>query len=226
MHGPLSNSLTDAVSTMHKLCEQMDRLIEHNVELASRLRILESKLSLSDSRPDDNDSISVLAAAGRRFLKDQENERGRDTGFAFDELLFSSRVYRNVFSSEPRMSEHNDEIQTIKTRQKYQTTPTIGVSVFSGLTLAEISNISVLSLPLSACELSNPHWYGGNTTTKHEHEVKIISFHSCSMLTEFTKEPQYAAIPENNSFTSSFPVSPTIRIISNKRQTFTLVINL
>jgi hypothetical protein len=61
--------------------------------------------------------------------------------------LSTSRVYRRTVSYECDISFTTSVVRTH------------AWSVFTGLSLSEISEISVIALPLSARDISNPQWY-------------------------------------------------------------------
>jgi len=61
--------------------------------------------------------------------------------------LSTSRVYRRTLSYECDTSFTTSVVRTH------------AWSVFTGLSLSEISDISVIALPLSARDMSNPQWY-------------------------------------------------------------------
>lgn len=136
-----SVSSTEATDSMNRLCvvieqlaESNTRLIESNMQMSNRLRMLESTLV-----PKSANSASSIAST----------RTWRSFRPSFESALFKTRVYtsalRNVSKSvkPPANSQHH----------------TGGWSVLSGVSLAEVSNISVLSLPVSAEELYNPGWY-------------------------------------------------------------------
>ncbi|KAH0539020.1 hypothetical protein FGG08_004414 [Glutinoglossum americanum] len=79
----------------------------------------------------------------------------RDVGWlhrAFEEILLDTRVYRRASSSPSAISLGSSEA------------PKAGWSMLSMLSLAEVSNISVLTLPLSLSDLYNPQWYDGSSS--------------------------------------------------------------
>lgn len=73
-------------------------------------------------------------------------------GFTFDPDLKASRVYMRVWSRDSNNSCSSSIV------------PSMGWSFLSGLSLADISNISTLSLPISCNELWNAQHYSLDTT--------------------------------------------------------------
>ena len=77
----------------------------------------------------------------------QEDVQRNNLGFAFEEDLFASRVYRK-----PLFSQSGDSIVTSAVR-------TTAWSLLSGISLTDVSDISVLAVPIYAHEISNSARY-------------------------------------------------------------------
>ena len=68
-------------------------------------------------------------------------------GFAFEQDLLASRPYARAINRRPCWSATSSVV------------PTMGWSYLSGISLADVSDVSILSLPLSPLELWNGHRY-------------------------------------------------------------------
>jgi hypothetical protein len=165
---PNSKSFTEARSSVETLCTLIGQLIESNTDMSNRLRILESSM-LAPQNDAVNDDIASIATT--TSLKQVHSDRHLDPfHLDFEDTLFATRVYRNTL---PR----NSVVSLTSTAQW---------SVLSGFSLADVSNISILSLPLSASELYNSRWYdkaqrsgGGSATEEPER------------LGQWSKSPRY-----------------------------------
>lgn len=82
--------------------------------------------------------------------------------FAFEADLYISRVYKRALS---RYSTRSTVSLTSSV------TSSIGCSLLSGLSLADISHISVLSLPIYSFEVSNSKCYSFKTNTQDRFET-------------------------------------------------------
>ena len=141
---------------LHKLTNQ---ILASNKDVSKRLRHLEDKYE-SESvytvchRNGSSDSESVFSAQGMKETSNVfQNIRQLGTvpeltahqSFHLD--LNTSRVYRRTLSYECDTSFTTSIVRTH------------AWSVFTGVSLSEISEISVIALPLSARDISNPQWY-------------------------------------------------------------------
>ena len=108
---------------------------------------------------DDSKSISGNTIGTSRTRIDEQAKAQKITqttnfGFGFEEDLQTSRVYQRIA---PRHSLSSLPSSAVRS---------LGWSFLSGVSLADISNISVVSLPISLKDLSNPQHYrfeGGQT---------------------------------------------------------------
>lgn len=78
---------------------------------------------------------------------DDEQDLIQGFGFTFDRDLKASRVYMRILSKDSNPSCSSSVV------------PSVGWSFLSGLSLADISNVSALSLPISPNELWNAQYY-------------------------------------------------------------------
>lgn len=162
----VSSSVEEAQSSARTLNVLVQQILKSNQELSSRLANLETHLLSSTSasvayasqsaQEIDSDSLTIRYEnrvpnlPGETGVENTDN--GQDLiegfGFAFDRDLKSSRAYMRILSRDSNMSSSSS------------VAPTIGWSFLSGLSLADVSNISMLSLPISPNELWNPQYYG------------------------------------------------------------------
>ena len=87
-------------------------------------------------------------------------------GFAFEQDLLDSRPYARAVNRRPCWSATSSVV------------PTMGWSYLSGISLADVSEVSILSLPLSSSELWNGHRYVtaqdslGNSASDEEQQTQ------------------------------------------------------
>ena len=105
----------------------------------------DSSIPAADDTGKDQDSESIVTA-GRIGPTTSETLTTVD-GFAFEHDLFASRPYARAINRRPCWSATSSVV------------PTMGWSYLSGLSLADISEVSMLSLPLSPLELWNGDRY-------------------------------------------------------------------
>ena len=151
----LSNLVEEAVSSNSALSIRLGRL-----EGGSTLR----SPTIQTSRANDADSINTLEqeelfsddASVITVTQVPEGQAPSENHFVlapftFDSELQTSRVYRRLQLLDS--DGHSETSVTTSTRQR------AAASIFSALTLAEISNLSQYSLPIFIQEISNSRWY-------------------------------------------------------------------
>ena len=176
----ISTSVTEAENAVSELIESITRVLETNQVLAERMANLElqhSAYALSEASDSTQDvelrqrervtddgetSTDSSIPASNEEGEDQDNESivtvrriGPATseslnavdGWAFEPDLFASRPYARAINRRPCWSATSSVV------------PTMGWSYLSGLSLADISKVSMLSLPLSPLELWNGDRY-------------------------------------------------------------------
>ena len=106
-------------------------------------------LSLAESSKIDDDTESIMTIRGP--VTDGQNARTGDQrqtfGYSFDQDLNTSRPYTRAMQNHRAWSTTSSEIHTT------------GWSCLSGLSLAEVSHISVINLPFCPQDLWNGHRY-------------------------------------------------------------------
>lgn len=176
---------------MHALVEQ---LLANNEELYKRLKNLEDAFdaqsmvarsisgvgiasedddaTIRTTRPSAANHTSILEAVGVRF--------------AFEHDLESSRVYR--------MAKNDDCDRSFKS----SAIRTNAWSIFSGLSLADISVISVVALPLHARDIGNREHYSLGAA-RSAHSSQLHSSEDSHIQTTATDTSRYVNYPSHGS---------------------------
>ena len=109
-----------------------------------------SSIPAPDDKGKDQDNESIVTI--RRISPVTSETLTAVDGFAFEQDLFASRPYVRAINRRPSRSATSSVV------------PTMGWSYLSGLSLADVSEVSILSLPLSALEL----WSGDRYITAQD----------------------------------------------------------
>jgi hypothetical protein len=142
--------MEEAQSCTQKLCDLVERMLESNRDLAERIRGLEREGSfISKARSqiipgDDASTIRRAIGARESMLQPGDIPTKR---FAFEDDLESSPVYNRAIYRYSQLS--------ITSTALYST----ALSVFSKLSLSQVSRISFYALPVCASDLSNSDLY-------------------------------------------------------------------
>lgn len=158
-----SASMEEATTSIATLTDLVHRVLQRSQEMSSRLSSLEGLLqaqteasSHSSNERDEEDDVSTIIP--RRPMHetimgtvDVENVR---SVFDFDHDLHGSRVYVRALRRESLRSLRSDS-------------RSFGWSCLSGLSMADVSNISVVSLPICGAELTNSEHYNLTETCEH-----------------------------------------------------------
>ena len=158
--------------------------------------------SLTGSNTVD-DTESILTVRGP--ITDAQNAQSSDQrevfGYSFDQDLNASRPYTRAMQKARALSTTSSEILTM------------GWSCLSGLSLAEISNISVINLLFCPQDLWNGHRY---SEVKIDHGGLILSYHRRSPLKSEATQTAPRLTRRLNT-RASLPVSvPPSRMIGEK----------
>lgn len=145
-----SISMEEAQSCTQKLCVLITQVLESNQGLAERIRGLEREGSIiSKARADtilgDEASTIRRASAARESVLEPGDTLAKR--FAFEDDLESSRVYNKAIYRFSQIS--------ITSTALYTT----ALSVFSKLSLSQVSSISFYALPVCAVDLHNSELY-------------------------------------------------------------------
>jgi hypothetical protein len=158
-----SESDLEAEKTRGTLQNLVEQLLESNQDISSRLRNLEDTCESqstvtrcfrngSNTELAEKDGGQAVAITPGRLVSDDSNY-GRINfpvnafRFTFENDLETSRVYNRTQIYEPDVSFTSSAVRTH------------AWSIFSGLSLAEVSIISAVALPLYSHEISNSQWY-------------------------------------------------------------------
>lgn len=179
---PLSQSASEAVSSIHELQNLLQHFIERNSELYGRVRELE-----------EAPQIQRRLSTTRQSIRSWTSSR-----IAFESVLSSSRIYRRAL-----------RVITFD----YDSTDW---SVFSGLSLSDVWNISVFHLAICAVELSNSDCYISSLTllkktTTREPEGKTNSIYSEALTTKKDARHLAACIKVNHWLADIEPVGSHLR---------------
>ena len=183
-----STSIGEAQAAVGELKALIGQVLENNEELVQRMAGLESQISaitesnvLTSTREIEETSNSTIANIRQKppvgndessmtsiiqATDDMENVQDTESfmttgpvdpptlesltnafGSAFNEVLFASRPYSRAMKRRPCLSESSSIV------------PSMGWSFLSGLSLADVSDVSMLSLPISAQEFWNGRHY-------------------------------------------------------------------
>ena len=148
-----SNSIEDAHASVDALTILVQQVLGSNQEMVERLANMEPLLGDAEADIDNNYEIrrgpmplTITRRQSQREPPEASAQIGQ-FGFTFDYDLRCSRVYARARKSAFSLSSSAER--------------SIGWSIFSGLSLADISDLSVISLPISAAELWNGERYSG-----------------------------------------------------------------
>lgn len=143
---------------MDKLCDLVTQVLKSNQDLSRRLPDLEtgprkpasekSTINIEancstpgsvvgDTGAHDNNAMATVEPAS--VIRNSH-------GFAFEEDLQRSKVYRDLY--------HLSDACSISSAHR-----STALSINSALSLADVSNISVFALPILATDISNSSWY-------------------------------------------------------------------
>lgn len=131
-----SNSMQQARRDMARLKEFMDALVMSDPALSERMALFTSQPDRFDHDASSSRSVATVATI---------NNLRVSMTFSFERILAKARVYRNA--------NRNTSTQSFKTIITSDTK----WSQLSGLSLSQISNISVICLPVNTHELGNSH---------------------------------------------------------------------
>lgn len=157
--------MEEATTSITTLTGLVHQVLQSSQEMSSRLSSLEGLLraqtkasSHSTNQRDDEDDVSTIIP--RRPMHksttgtvDVENVR---SVFDFDHDSHRTRVYVRALRRESCRSLRSDN-------------RSLAWSCLSGLSMADVSNISVVSLPICGAELKNSEHY--NLTETYEHRA-------------------------------------------------------
>lgn len=142
--------MAEAQSCTQNLCVLVEQMLESNRDLAERIRGLEcqgsiiSKVPSSATLGDDTSTLKRASITGDDISPPDELQVTR---FAFEDDLESSHVYNKAIYRHSQLSLTSTALHNT------------ALSVFSKLSLSQISCISSYALPICAIDLSNSEFY-------------------------------------------------------------------
>lgn len=142
--------MEEAEITMTRLCDLVQQVLASNQEMNLRLRNLDDKTSetAAPTAAKADDASTASSRISNPALDSVPHGVQRNQlGFAFEEDLLASRVYRK-----PLYSDSGESLVTSAAR-------TTASSILSALSLTDVSNISILAVPIYAHEISNSRRY-------------------------------------------------------------------
>ena len=144
--------MDEAESAITRLTGLVEQVLESNQEMSARLRDMDERATVALPAPqtpvkDDASTTSSMTAGPPRETAAQPDVHRNQFGFAFEEDLLASRVYRKPLYSRSGASLVSSAARTTSS------------SVLSGLSLTEVSNISILAVPIYAHEIKNSERY-------------------------------------------------------------------
>lgn len=151
--------MEEAESSMTHLCDLVQQVLASNQEMSLRLRNLDDKTSEiakpTAKKVDADASTTSTRETNPVLVSLPQRTQRNQFGFAFEEDLLASRVYRK-----PLYSDSRESLVTSAAR-------TTASSILSALSLADISNISILAVPIYAHEITNSRRYDFGDFNQH-----------------------------------------------------------
>ena len=151
-----SMSVEQAQSSSKKLSTQVQQVLESNQDIQARIASTRAQSIIPGSGEGSSNVVATMndenSTVRRPTARVEDNNVGVKVqnpyfGFTFDNDLYASRVYRRSMRKPSRDSSTSSAIFSV------------GWSFLSGLSLGEISHVTVLALPISREELWNPEHY-------------------------------------------------------------------
>ena len=166
-----SSTVEEAQASVEQLTTLVKKVLENNQDISQRMAKLEVRtlrcssmatpttytssetpvtVEANDNPKNDGASCSTMKGIGlgsQAMISDSSDSRQPPFSFSFDKDLNSSRAYTRAMRRSLIWSPRSSAIGTI------------GWSCLSGLSLADVSEISVINLPISPCELWNGERY-------------------------------------------------------------------
>ena len=149
--------MDEAHDSVKDLSSRVEQVLAENQEMSQRLRNLESQSRTlrsagvssrySVTEMDDSGSISTTRSQINDRAKLQNITYERKFGFTFEKALHESPVYNRALRRHSNLSLPSSAMNSL------------GWSFLSGISIAQVSNISVISLPISVNELWNSQHY-------------------------------------------------------------------
>lgn len=162
-----SISVEEAHTSSRKLEGLVHEVLTNNRDISTRLRKLETQLSATAASSSLRASSFVGTVDDNMTTRSLIEDRARNQtitqtftySYTFDEDLQASWVYARAAKRQSSLSLPS-------------ATRSIGWSIFSGVSLANVSNVSVISLPITVQEICNgPSYY--NVTAENKVPIRL-----------------------------------------------------
>ncbi|KAK0634144.1 hypothetical protein B0T14DRAFT_86861 [Immersiella caudata] len=138
-------NLQEAQNSNRNLCVLMEQVLASNKDLAARIRGLERDGSILSQSAQDN--ASTIQPAGQQRPSTSIDMGISAPRFTFDEDLEASRAHNRAVNRHSMSSFASTALYTT------------ALSVFSKLSLSQVSNISFFALPVYLDDLANKQFY-------------------------------------------------------------------
>lgn len=139
-----SKSNQEVESSTQRLCILIEQVVATNRDISTRLCRLETQ---SSRRPIEDNLSLITAEHGDADARRSIQYHATGLSSSFERFLHTSRAYGHCHF------QHSETSLTSSDRR------TNAFSTFTSLSLADISDISVFSLPIYASDISNSNWY-------------------------------------------------------------------
>ena len=162
--------MEEARSSTTALSSQVQQVLMHTRSLQARLESTKAQSTAADPQEQSSDAAkssdddnSTIIPARTRAEDNSVEVKTRNSGFdfTFDKELRASRVYRRTMCKPNRESLTSSVVFSL------------GWSFLSGLSLGDISNVSVLALPISPEELWNFEHYNESPQKSSTHGLPL-----------------------------------------------------
>lgn len=181
-----SASDAEASRSQQSLQSLVEQLLQSNQELSKRLRTMEDVFDARSMITKKFSGHSILSGRDDETIRTARSAHKRDISiietiqrFTFDEDLESSRAYKRAKHDS---CDHSFVSSTIRTS---------AWSIFSGLSLADISVVSVVALPLYPGDIKNKEHYtfgdAGVAQCAHTNPYRTFTWDTI----EFYEQPRY-----------------------------------
>jgi hypothetical protein len=140
-----SQTLQEAQTSNRHLCTLMEQVLASNYDLAARIRGLERDGSILSQSAQEN--ASTIQPGKQQKPASFINTDISSLRFTFDQDLEASRVYNRAVDRHSMSSFESTALYTT------------AMSVFTKLSLSQVSNISFFALPVYSDDLANKQFY-------------------------------------------------------------------
>lgn len=161
----ISSSSDEAQTAVGHLQDLIQQTLRNDEDISRRLANLETRNDITAS--------NAISAAPSVIEENRDVSTGKRQS-QFDREDFEASVTRNTvveFSFESMLQKSRPYTRGLLRNSRYSRTssvaPSMGWSFFSGMSLADISSISVVSLPIWKSELWNGSRYHGSYITNY-----------------------------------------------------------